>query len=52
MEEDTSTRPKATPHKVIIILDGERPCYIGYADAAQEKKIMDILTERRRGFAS
>ncbi len=46
---DTDTKPK--PYKVIIIMDGERPCYVGFADKAQEKKIMDILLERRRKLA-
>lgn len=51
MDEDTLKRPKPTPHKVVIILDGERPCYIGFADVAQEKKIMEVLIEHRRKLA-
>lgn len=51
MDEDTLKRPKPKPHKVIIILDGERPCYIDYVDAAQEKQILDILLDKRRRLA-
>ena len=48
MDEDI--KPK--PQKIVIIMDGERPCYIGYADSTQEKKIMEILLERRRKLAN
>ena len=45
MEEDTKAPLK--PHKIIIIYDGERPYYAAFADAAQEKRIIEILDERR-----
>lgn len=48
MDEDTIKRPKPKPHKTVIIYDGERPCYAAFADAAQEKKILEILNEPRR----
>ena len=51
MDEDALKRPKPKPHKVIIIFDGERPCYAAFADAAQEKKILAILNEPRRKLA-
>lgn len=51
MEEDTIKQPKLQSHKLILIIDGERPCYAAFADAAQEKKILEILNEPRRKLA-
>lgn len=48
MDEDI--KPK--PHKVIIIYDGERPYCAAFIDKEQEKKIMDILFEKRRKWAN
>lgn len=45
-------RPNPEPQRVVIILDGERPCYIGYVDAAQEKKILEILLAKHRRIAN
>lgn len=52
MDEDTLKRPKPKPHKVVIIYDGERPYFAAFADAAQEKKIMEILLQNRRRIAN
>lgn len=46
MEEDT--KPKSTLHKVLVIYDGERPYIAAFIDAAQEKRILQILNEHRR----
>lgn len=52
MEEEISKHPKPKPQKLVIILEGERPCFAAYADAAQEKKILDILNEHRHRLAN
>lgn len=52
MDEDTIKRPKPKPHKVVIIYDGERPCFAAFADPAQEKKILNILLGERRKLAN
>mgnify|MGYP007111671269 CR=1 FL=1 len=41
MKEDE--RPKPQLHKIVVVLDGERLCYMAFADAAQEKEIERIL---------
>lgn len=51
MDEDTIKRPKPELRKPVLMLDGERPCYAAFADAAQEKKILEILNEPRRKLA-
>lgn len=48
MDEDT--KPKL--NKVIVIYDGERPCYAGFINAEQEKEIYNILFEKRRKLAN
>ena len=49
MDEDIRLKP--TPQKVIIIYNGERPTYAAFIDAAQEKRILQILDEHRRRIA-
>lgn len=51
MDEERVKRPKPEPHKLVIIYEGERPCYAAFADEAQTKKVMQILTEPRRKLA-
>lgn len=51
MDTDTIKRPKPKPQKLVIILEGERPCFAAFADEAQERKILDILNEPRRKLA-
>lgn len=47
-DNDTYRRPKPRPKKLVIIFDGDNICFAGYADAAQEKKIMELLKDRFR----
>lgn len=49
MEDDTKHKPK--PHKVVLILDGDRICFAAFADPEQEKRILKILNESRQRFA-
>ena len=49
MEDDTKHKPK--PHKVVLILDGERICFAAFADPEQEKRILEILNEPRYKLA-
>ena len=51
MDTDTPKRPAPKPQKLIIIFDGERPCFAAFADETQEKKILEILNETRRKMA-
>lgn len=45
------TRPEPKLHKIIVIYDGNVPCFAAFADAEQEKKILEILNEPRRKIA-
>lgn len=36
-------RPRPIPHKTVIIADGNRIIYAGFADDAQVKQIMVVL---------
>ena len=51
MDTDTPKRPAPKPQKLIIIFDGERPCFAAFANETQEKKILEILNEPRRKMA-
>lgn len=44
-------RPAPERPKTVIIMDGPNVVFIGYASSSQEKKLMDILLERRRKLA-
>lgn len=52
MASDSSDRrPQPEMQKTIVIMDGGKVYYAGFADNAQVKKILDILMERRRKYA-
>ncbi len=44
-------RPAAERPKTVIIMDGPNVVFVGYATSSQEKKLMEILMERRRKLA-
>lgn len=44
-------RPAPEKPKTVIIMDGPEVVFVGYATGAQEKKLMEILMERRRKYA-
>lgn len=52
MASDSSDRlPKPEIQKTIVIMDGGKVYYAGFADKAQVKKILDILLEQRHRLA-
>lgn len=48
VDDNELGKPCPRPHKVVIILSGTEPFYIGFIDEGQEEKIMPILTSPPR----